>query len=137
MRKIVPIPTYRFSLKFFLKAHRSTGESYKILSAHANRTQRKRGYPSSLGTRHTAVLTPQHTHTPHTHATVPMEIQGRVMLEPGIGCLHTWSASRPSYARFPKASRLNQQGINQLTLINSVQYTGRISTRVDTQHDTF
>ena len=54
---------------------------------------------SSLGTRHTAALTPQHTHAPHT--TVPMEIQGPAMLNPRIGCLHTPSASRPSYARFP------------------------------------
>jgi len=54
---------------------------------------------SSLGTRHTAALTPQHTHAPH--ATVPMEIQGPAMLNPRIGCLHTPSASRPSYARFP------------------------------------
>ena len=58
---------------FFLKAPRSTGESCKISGTHVDRTQRRRDCPSSLGTHHTAALTPlhTHTHTPPTHATVP------------------------------------------------------------------
>ena len=53
-------------LCFFFKAPRSTGESCKILGAHADRTQHRRGCPSSLETRHTKA----HAHL-HTHARTP------------------------------------------------------------------
>ena len=54
-------------LLFFLKALRSTRESFKILYVYVDRTQCKRDCSSSLETRHTETLTPRaRAHTP-TH----------------------------------------------------------------------
>ena len=61
-----PQPTKTYSRLFFLTL-RSTGESCKILSAHADRTQHRQDYPSSLGTRHTDAHTPPHARTHSTH----------------------------------------------------------------------
>jgi len=87
---------------FFFKAPRSTRESCKISSAHADRTQRRRGCPSSLGTHHTEALTSHvHTHS-HTQASAPGgKIPRQATLERGIGGLHTWSAHHPSYRSVP------------------------------------
>ena len=48
----------------FLKHTGALGSHIKFLGAHADRTQRRRGCPSSLETHHTAALTPPHTR-PH------------------------------------------------------------------------
>ena len=52
---------------FFFKAPRAFGSHVRFLGAHADRTQRRRGCPSSLGTRHTEDAH-HHTHPAHMHA---------------------------------------------------------------------
>ena len=61
---------------FFLKHPRALGSHVRILDAHVDRTQRRRGCPSSLGTRHTEVLTPHaHAHPPqHLHLAFTQKI---------------------------------------------------------------
>ena len=53
---------------FFLKAPGALGSHVRFLGVRIDRTQCRRGYPNSLGTRHTEALTPPHTLTPTTHA---------------------------------------------------------------------
>ena len=50
---------------FFLKASGALGSHVKFLDARIDRTQCRRGCPSSLGTRYTEKLTPPHTPTTH------------------------------------------------------------------------
>ena len=85
----------------FLKAPRSTGQSRKILGAHADRTQRRQVCPSNLGMRQAAALTP--LHTTHAHystrgntvpgATLPMGV------ERGPAASRTWRVANRATAR--------------------------------------
>ena len=80
---------------FFLKAPRSTRKSCKILDAHADRTQRRRGCPSSLGTRHTE--THAHLHT-HTHAHPHTGLSTRCDTSVAIGGIERWRAASQARA---------------------------------------
>ena len=88
---------------FFLKAPRSTGESCKILDAHADRTQHKRGCPSSLGTRHTEVLTPPRTHA-HTPWRTPQHPREHCsQCEPSVELRSNAGGRRPSGQPYQRA----------------------------------
>ena len=89
-----------YLLFFFLKHPGALGNHIRILGTHVDRIQRRRDCPSSLGMRHTEVLTP-HAHT-HACLSIHGKIPRRVTLERGIsGGLHIWSAHHPSYGLVP------------------------------------
>ena len=73
---------------FFFKAPKSTGELCKILGVHADRTQCRQNYSGSLGTRHTAALTPQYTHARYSTRGNPGSSDARTQdrLPPHPGC---------------------------------------------------
>jgi len=52
---------------FFLKYPGALGSHVRFLDAHVDRTQRRRGCPSSLETRHTEDAH-HHTHSTHAHS---------------------------------------------------------------------
>jgi len=100
---VTVITFYLLSFVFFLKAPRSTGESCKILDAHADRTQRKRGCPSSLGMRHTEVLTPPRTHA-HTPWRTPQHPREHCsQCEPSVELRSNAGGRRPSGQPYQRA----------------------------------
>jgi len=102
---VTVITFYLLSFVFFLKAPRSTGESCKILDAHADRTQHKRGCPSSLGTRHTEVLTPPRTHA-HTPWRTPQHPREHCsQCEPSVELRSNAGGRRPSGQPYQRATR--------------------------------
>ena len=104
---------------FFWKHPGALGSHLKILGAHVDRTQCRRGCPSSLGTRHTEALTPHaRTHT-HSRLSTHGKIPRRVTLECGISGLHTWSAHHPSYDSVPIATIIenHKKSLSQCTIL--------------------
>jgi len=61
-----------YLLFFFLKHPGALGNHIRILGTHVDRTQRRRGCPSSLGTRHTEALTLHARARTHTHSSAPV-----------------------------------------------------------------